>query len=363
LRVVLISFDFAEVAAPLASALSARCDVHLYMPRDQIALFDGELAPSVAFRPFDKPRLRRPLRQLRLMRRLLRETRALRPDVVHVQQGHLWLNLVIRRFRPFSALVVTVHDPLLHPGDRLSAKTPQWVNNLAFRAADSLIVHASALVRELARIDGVDPARIYVVPLRVDPGAMVDGAADLEEPATILFFGRIWPYKGLEYLVRAAPLIAADVPQLRIIIAGEGEPFGRYAELMEDPRLFEVRYGFIDNDERSRLFARAAVVVLPYIQASQSGVVPVAYAAGKPVVATTVGGLPESVEEGVTGLLVPPADVPALAAAVSALLTDETRRRQMGAAAARRFERELAPDAVAEQTIDVYRAAIDSRSG
>src|SRR5258707_15408817 len=134
-----------------------------------------------------------------------------------------------------------------------------------------------------------------------------------EDERLILFFGRIWEYKGLEYLIRAEPLISARVPNVRILIAGRGEDFSRYTEMMVHPDRFIVHNEYIPEERTAEYFRRASVVVLPYIEASQSGVIPLAYSAAKPVVATTVGGLPEMVEDGRTGYLVAPRDTTNLA--------------------------------------------------
>ncbi len=130
---------------------------------------------------------------------------------------------------------------------------------------------------------------------------------------------------------------------------------------MRDPLEFEVHNRWIEEDERTALFRRAGVVVLPYTEASQSGVVPMAYACGKPVVATRTGGLPEVVEHGETGLLVPPRDEDALAEAVIKLLRDADFRRRLGRKGREKLLTEWSPKVVARQTADVYRRAIDDR--
>ncbi|MCC7084103.1 MAG: glycosyltransferase family 4 protein [Pirellulales bacterium] len=109
------------------------------------------------------------------------------------------------------------------------------------------------------------------------------------------------------------------------------------------------------------MFQRASVVVLPYIEATQSGVIPLAYSFAKPVVATRVGALADSVDDDRTGRLVPPADSGALASAVIALLKNADKRRTMGAAGREKLEQEWSPDAVAGHAIDVYRRAIRDR--
>jgi len=76
----------------------------------------------------------------------------------------------------------------------------------------------------------------------------------------VLFFGRIWPYKGLEFLIRAEPYIAEAVPDVRIVIAGEGENFARYRAMMGDPGRYVIRNEFVSDAERSQLFSEAVPV-------------------------------------------------------------------------------------------------------
>jgi glycosyltransferase involved in cell wall biosynthesis len=303
--------------------------------------------------PFHRARLRQPLRQAAMCRSITHQVASFEPDVVHLQQGHMFFNLALPALRNF-ALVVTIHDHTPHPGDRGGAKTPQHAMNIAFRRADRVIVHAQALARDVVNLRGLKPELVHVIP-HVAIGEPEPGVVTvLEREHEVLFFGRIWPYKGLEHLIKAEPLISPRIPDIRFVIAGEGEPIERYRQMMLHPQRFEVHNGYVSNARRSELFERAAVVVLPYTEASQSGVVPVAYAFGKPVVASAVGGLPEAVEHGRTGLLVPPADEHALAEALVRLLSDSAWRRRLGEAGRVKLAREWSPERVAEQTLDVY---------
>jgi glycosyltransferase involved in cell wall biosynthesis len=177
----------------------------------------------------------------------------------------------------------------------------------------------------------------------------------------VLFFGRIWPYKGLEYLIQAEPEVASRVPHARFLIAGRGESLDRYRRLMVHPERFVAIDDFVSDRQRAELFRRASVVALPYVEASQSGVVPLAYTFEKPVVATSVGGLPEMIEDGVTGFIVPPRDASALAAALVRLLRDPILRRRFGSSGRQKLEREWSEAAVAARTLDVYRKAIAAR--
>jgi glycosyltransferase involved in cell wall biosynthesis len=222
-----------------------------------------------------------------------------------------------------------------------------------------MIVHAPQLKEALlARLPGPED-RVHVIPhvLCGDDTAAPDVS---EDDHTILFFGRIWPYKGLEYLIRAEPLITARVPDARIVIAGNGEPIDRYRSMMVHADRFAVHNEYVSDEERARLFRKASVVVLPYVEASQSGVIPVAYRYSKPVVATTVGGLPALVDQEQTGLLVPPRDHTRLAEAIIRLLEDPDLRHRLGASGKHKIETECSPDAVARQTMLVYQKATGS---
>ena len=360
LRVAAISFDFPDFWIPLANALAARADVLALFPEDQLASRRHQLDPRLHARPFKMPRLRQPLRQLRMCRRLAGQIRAFDAQVVHVQQGHLWFNLMLPLLRRRRAIVVTVHDPTPHVGDIPSRLTPQALANIAFRSADRVIVHSEAAK------EGVRPllkpgTAVDVVPLVVEVDDLREPPTDEMPGPVVLFFGRIWPYKGLEYLVRAEPRIASSVPDVRIVIAGEGEDLERYRRLMCHPERFEIRNEFVPEDEVTALFRSAAVVIAPYIDATQSGVIPLAYAVGRPVVATCVGGLPEMIDDGVTGFLVPPRDETALADAVVRLLCDPKLWREMSTAARRRVEKQSSPDAAAEQTLVSYESVLAQR--
>jgi len=357
-RVALVSFEYPEYTVALANGLARASDICLLVPEEH-ARAARDLDPAVVVAPFRKPRLRQPLRQLRLCGELVRRIRSFDPDVIHLQQGHLWFNLALPFLRRYP-LVLTIHDHTYHPGDRESQRTPQAAMTFGFRRADRVIVHGTALRRGAVEKRGLREDVVHVVPhVAIGDRPPPNGAG--ANGHVVLFFGRIWPYKGLEYLIRAEPLVAAELPDVRFVIAGKGEDLGRYRRLMAHPERFTVHEEFVSNEKRSELFGQASVVVLPYVEASQSGVVPVAYAHGKPVVATAVGALPEVVEDGRTGFLVPPRDEVALAGAIVRLLADPTLARALGTRARRKLEAELSPDAVAAKTLAVYELAVGSR--
>ncbi|MGH9587127.1 MAG: glycosyltransferase family 4 protein [Acidobacteriaceae bacterium] len=356
MKIGFVSFLFGEYSVRLASALAEHASVMLLLPEGMADPFLEYLDERVILRTFRRPRYRQPLRNLRLNRWIFRQLREFGADVIHFQQGSLWFNLSLLLERRFP-IVLTVHDAEQHVGDKLSQKTPYCIWKWGFHRADQIIVHSEFVKNQLTKQVGIPSSRITTVP-HIQIGHGTEAAVDsLDDGKTVLFFGRIWPYKGLEYLIRAERQITEKVPDVRIVIAGAGENFERYRQEMENPERFVVHNRRIPEDEAEQLFREASVVVLPYIESSQSGVIPVAYSHAKPVIATTVGGLPETVIDEVTGLLVPPRDERRLADAVVALLTNGDLRNRMGQEGKRRLERECAPDKVAQQTIDVFRCA------
>ncbi len=218
-------------------------------------------------------------------------------------------------------------------------------------------MHGRALKEILVQNYRVPDRKVHVIPIgehEVTPFTKFEEEGLEPEGHRILFFGRIHRYKGLECLIRAEPLITREIPDARIVVAGTGEDFSRYAAMMAGRDAFEVHNYRIPYEEGARLFQQASVVALPYIEASQSGVIPTAYGFKRPVVATRVGGLPEIVDDGRTGYVVPPRDPAALASALVSLLKDPAACRRMGEAGYVKLKTDMAWSTIARSLLAVY---------
>jgi glycosyltransferase involved in cell wall biosynthesis len=303
----------------------------------------------------DKMRFKRSdVRNFFEIRRLSRVLSRFDPDVLHIQETVDWRIIALASLSKKSKIVITVHDVVSHVGRSRGFQGLFWRRLLGL--ASDVIVHGQYLKRQFISLypDLAKKLRIAVIPhgaYSIYKTWDTDGVA--EEENTILFFGYISKYKGIEILLKAAPLIAEKVPNTKIIIAGLGD-FGPYQSLISNKIRFEIANRFISNREVPRLFRRASVVVLPYIEASQSGVVPVAYAFGKPVIVTDVGSIPEVVEDGQTGFVVAPKSPQALAAAIIKVLQDQGLRKAMGERALAKSTGELSWDAIAKRTSEIY---------
>ncbi|TFH00458.1 MAG: glycosyltransferase [Candidatus Thorarchaeota archaeon] len=292
---------------------------------------------------------------------ILKHIRKFKPDLVHLEMGGAWVDMIFFQFlRPYP-IVTTFHDVVLHRGEY--SEWTERIRTYIRKRSDKIIVHGRRL-RETA-IDslGLDPNTVHVVPLGAPelPAFKMHEKPELREVQNqILFFGRIREYKGLGCLIKAEPRITQEIPGAKIVIAGAGREMARYQpRIRERPHSFDVRNRQISYAEGAELFQKCSIVVLPYTEASQSGVVPVAYGFKKPVVVTRVGSIPEIVDDEITGLIIPPNDPGALAEAIIRLLKDERLRHEMGENGFRRLSEPLSWKRIAEETIKVYNEAME----
>lgn len=365
MRIALLALHFAEYASRLALALAAKHEVLLVL-RSGNALSElpdelrAELSRSLAVRAVELPRLRDP-RVLRTVHAIHRILRDFSPDILHVQEFHPayvgWTILSLRRHIP---VVLTVHDHVPHSGvfstDNWRWKVVRW-----FRLkADRVIVHGPRMRAELAELTPGVEGRIDVIPHgilgRTGIGDDISGC----EPGTFLFFGRIQSYKGLRYLLDAGDLLRRRGRDFRLIVAGTGSDLERHRTRIAESGWVELIDRYIPAAEVPALFRRALGVVLPYTDATQSGVSAMAFGFARPVIASAVGDVPDVVIDGLTGLVVPPRDEIALAEAMEKLLLDHRLREALAQGAARFAKEKLSWPRIAEATCDAYHRAIRS---
>ena len=362
MRVALLAFSNMEYAIELAEALSEIEDALVILRDKNAEPFRDVIKPTVNLHTFHLPRMRYPTNLLAVYS-LFKKLCEFKPDLIHLIKDHPWFNLSLPLFRRYC-LVATIHDVVRHPHDQFSQRIPSFTYMPPIRYADKLIVHGQRLKELMVKEYHRSAEDIHVLPRGTNSiyTRYVKGASATEDAHTIMYFGRIWGYKGIEYLIDAEPLIAREVPDVRIIIAGRGEEFSKYRERMVHPERFIVHNRFIPNDMVVKLFQEASLVVLPYIEASQSGVIPLAYAFKKPVIVTDVGSLPEIVDQGVTGYVVPPRDAGKLAEAITDLLKNTDKRKKMGENACEKTKKELSWANIARRTVEVYKEALSSRA-
>jgi glycosyltransferase involved in cell wall biosynthesis len=217
---------------------------------------------------------------------------------------------------------------------QVMSRRPRLARILLRRAR--VVIAVSEQLAEAARQVGARDVRW--ISNGVEIPAEVGAEAD---PPEVLFVGRLAPEKGIHELAEATR-------GLNLVVAGDGP----LRTLLPDA------LGFVPHEEVERLLARAAVVVLPSHREGLPMALLEAMAHGRAVVATPVGGIPSLVEDGRTGLLVPPGDAGALRAAIERLLADPGLRRRLGEAAREQVTELCSWERVVDETLAAYESAL-----
>jgi len=291
--------------------------------------------------------------------KITRLKRLMRGDVIHLQFFNAQYYFLVRFFsNAKQKLVFEIADVESHTGESRSL-CGKFIFKNFIKYADQIITRSFYSNNRLKSLYDIS-SKSNVVPF----GALslVNYKTQLnaqEEPFTILFFGRISPYKGIEYLLKAIPAVKKEIPDLKIILAGKGEYYFDIDKFRRNG-LCEVINRYIPNEELASLIQRSAIIVCPYTDATQSGIVMTAYAFYKPVVASNVGGIPEVVEDGVTGLLVPPKNPQKLAEALTYLLKNPDRAKKISENIKNKInqEGEFGWGVIVRKTVEVYEKAM-----
>jgi len=286
--------------------------------------------------------------------RLIRYAATAKPKIFHV----LWNN----RFESFDRtllmlyykvlgkkIVLTAHNVNAGRRDSEDTRLNRVTLGIQYRFADQIFVHTEKMKRELIAEFGVQGKRVTVIPFGINnsvPNTDLTAAAARqrvgvrEGDKTILFFGRITPYKGLEYLIAGFRQMLPRHDDYRLIIAGRVDRCEKYWRAIREDISADVRRGrvllraeFIPDEETEVYFKAADVLVLPYRDIYQSGVLFLSLSFGLPVVAADVGSLKDDIVEGETGFVFRPEDPVDLANSIeryfaSDLYADLNSRRQ-----------------------------------
>jgi glycosyltransferase involved in cell wall biosynthesis len=261
--------------------------------------------------------------------------------------------------------------------DRAPYLTPMQkrAQRYACQFADCILVNATA-VKDWLIGEQYDPSKIVVIPNGVDMTRFrkADGPADVMQQLGILpgapvvcVVSRLNRLKGLEQFLEAVPHVQAEFPAARFLIVGDTNPSDRaywsvLTGLAERLRISDRITFAGQRDDVPNLLRHVSVSVMPSLNEALSNVVLESMAAGAPIVATRVGGTPEAIEDGVTGLLVPPADSCALAGAICRLLADRSLAARLGAAAESSVSERFSMERMVAETERLYRTLLQSRS-
>lgn len=307
-------------------------------------------------------RTRNPISVIRQAIALVRVVRRFAPNIIHVEEDSKDVLAAALPFLPRKPLVYSMHDPAPHEGgtdERLRKRTRHglYIAQLRHRA-DAVILHSSRLMADAKRSMGKRSVPMDVVP----HGPLGQRSAALQrnpiEAGRCLFFGRIEAYKGLDTFIAVVQHLHQSGVPVRGVVAGRGPALEPWRSQLESSPQFELLDRFIEPEEAVKEFQRANVVLMPYREATQSGVAAFALGVGRPVVAFDVGGLSDCISDGETGILVPAGDFDAFAAATAKLIADASLARRMGEAALARSRGEGSWATIAHSHLAIYKKAL-----
>ncbi len=343
------TFGMYQVAADLTNRFCADHEVHLLaarsVPRDRFA-------PAVQIHPLtNSGNSGMELASLDLvtLSRVVRTAADVAPDLVHFAAPHVWnLPLILWLRARRVPIVYTLHDLDPHHGTRFSGLM-RLFNTMIVRPVDRVFVYGDVYKKRLVT-EGLDEAKITVIPLlhlflshEREETLRHQLSAVNHQPSTInyqpfaLFFGRLEPYKGVDVLLEAFRRLGKSA--IRLVIAGRGD-VNRYLPMDGLPSNVEVRSRHIPDEKAIELFRTCGLLVLPYLDATQSALIPAAYFFHKPVIVARSGALPEYVQHGQTGYVVEPRNAEQLAERILDAFSDPNRLQAMGKAGHRWYQQQ-----------------------
>jgi glycosyltransferase involved in cell wall biosynthesis len=287
------------------------------------------------------------------LRRLLRSERF---DLVH---AHIYASVVAAAFATLGLgvpLVITEHTEASWQTWRA-----RWASRWAYRLAERIIAVSDPIRRRLIERDGVSPDLIAVVPNTVSPDSDPSPEplpAGLRGHPLVGVIARLQPEKGVANFLAAAARVAPLFPKIHFVVAGDGPLREKLAALAEDLGLGSRVHFLGFRSDASVLMKSLDVLVVPSLTEGSPLVTLEAMAAGTPVVASAVGGIPDQVRHDREGLLVPSGDPAAIADALVDLLRDPARARRLGEAGYRRAASRFSHAAMVGRIEDVYREAL-----
>ena len=310
--------------------------------------------------------------------RLIRYSWGARPKIFHI----IWNNkfeyfdrtLLMLYYKALrKRVILTAHNINKAKRDGTDTALNCLTLKIQYRLCDHIFVHTVQMKSELIRVFGVSSSAITVIPFGINNAVPNSELTSVEagqrlgiskEERTILFFGRIVPYKGLEYLVAAFQDYLPPSGCYRLIIAGRPEKdckqyfdaIREKAKRGNNGEKIILKIEYVPDDETEMYFKAANVLVLPYRDIYQSGVLFLGYSFGLPVIASDVGGLRDEIIEGKTGFLCRPEDPADLARVIEKYFSSDlylslnSRRQELQEYARQRYSW----DVVSQMTVDVY---------
>lgn len=309
--------------------------------------------------------------------KLIRYLQKNRPDIVQFGSIEFPFESIFLQYLKHRGLILT---QICHEFESRERSTGLFVrlNNYflsnVFKAFSAIFFHSASNQERFQYLyPDIQPDGFHVIPMGNGQIFPAVGDSDSlrkdlmlryrlnEDDLVVLFFGNITSSKGIPDLIRAFPKVSAESKNAKLVIAGKPLKYINTNDLLDlvnelgihSVTRFDMRY--LSMEEAASLITLATVVVYPYINSTQSASVQAAYAFGKPVIATRVGGLPDLIEDGKSGFLVPPNSPGELSSAILKLICNPELAKKMGQYARELSETRFAWGPIASQIALIYR--------
>ena len=246
-----------------------------------------------------------------------------------------------------------------------------WLEDAVISRSDLVTCSSRAHAELIASEAGINPDKIKIIPLGVPLPELNHKPKSEFDSAIILFVGRLEKRKGVHILIKAMPYILEEIPQAKFLIIGKDTLLNVHSSLfngsqdisfkslilkdLPEQYLSHVSFlGYVEPKDLDFYFRICDLFVAPSLYESCGFIYLEAMSYAKPVIGCGVGGIPEVIQDGVTGLLVPPEDPESLAWAIATLLKDKDRRLEMGKMARKHIETNFTREHMVENTIKAY---------
>ncbi len=386
MKVALVSFGHADSAIPMAKALSEFVEVDLLftfpmnrkrnnvidfeeldvlpgMQNDEIA----EKAFSVEVKKYVDGKFKmklfiykslkiKSLSNLALSRKYAKIFKSY--DIIHFNGKNMHI-LPLKFFLGKKKFIYTVHDLENHSGEQAKNVLAQKFNHNILKSDSHVIIQNKADYRKVMEEYHEQTDTIHFIPFgQLEIYKYYDTSGISAQESDVLFFGRISPYKGIEYFTKAVQMLKKDIPNLKAVIAGSGKFYFDTQKIKQD-KTFSIINKFIQSDELVALIKASKIVVCPYTDATQSGVALTAFVFNKPVIATDTGGFRDVIKNGLNGYLIPVKNAEAIYEKAKLLLENKQLLEKMSENIKDEAESgDFAWSTIAKNYVEVYKKAL-----
>jgi len=333
---------------------------------NEITYFKTNFSVKKVLYPLTSFFMAKGFRYLANKRQILKLIEREKPETVHFQ----WLlsarldPAFIKKIKKRKILTVyTAHNLLPHeprPGDKKKYKR-------IYQTFDKIIVHAKQNKRELIKKFNVSQNKVKVIyhgnlfaVSKLSPELTTQEARRIlglsQKDFILLFFGNIRPYRGLDTAIKAMVYLR-NISEIKLIVVGKMHNFSLCRDLIDLLRIRDTTsfyLNYIPLKYVGEYFYAADVVVCPYHKIYQSGVIQLAYSFGRPVISTKTGGIPEVIDQGKSGFLVPTDDPKSLAKKILEMYQNQEKTRLMGRYALELAKTKFNWSDIAKRTIEIY---------